>query len=65
MAGDLINRTACREFALRWTKEQRRGWEANQVARGFLDDLNTRVRLMIQGAIQRHPTKGKTIRYLQ
>ena len=64
MNNRLINDKHCKEFALRWTRDTRRGWGANRVSKQFLDDLDTKVRLLIQGAIKRHPSVGKTIRDL-
>jgi len=64
MSNGLINRQHCKQFALRWAQETRKGWTAERVSKQFLDDLDTRVRLLIQGAIRRHPSVGKTIRDL-
>lgn len=63
-SGGFINRAQCRKFALRWAKENRRGWDPNRVSKQFLDDLDTKVRLMIQGAIKRHRSVGTTIKDL-
>jgi len=60
----LINRTECRKFALRWAQEHRKGWTTNRVSKQFLDDLDAKVRIMIQTAIKRHPTVGQTIKDL-
>ena len=59
-----LNASYCKKFALRWAKENRTGWQPKQVSKQFLDDLNTKVRLLVQGAVNHHPTKGKTIKYL-
>ncbi len=61
---NLINRSQCKKFALKWAAEFRPGWEPMQVSGQFLDDLNTKVRLVIQSAITHHPSKGKTIKHL-
>ena len=61
-SGGFINRAQCRKFALRWAKENRRGWEPNRVSKQFLDDLDTKVRLTIQAAIKRHRSVGTTIK---
>lgn len=59
---DLINRTHCKEFALRIAQEMRQGWKPNRVSdKEFLDDLNTRVRNIITKSVMHHPTVGKTI----
>jgi len=62
--GSLINRTECRKFALRWAQEHRKGWTTNRVSKQFLDDLDAKVRIMIQSAIKRHPSVGQTIKDL-
>lgn len=64
MNGDLINKKHCKEFALRFAQENRTGWVPKRVSKQFLDDLNTYVRLRITGAVAKHPTIGKTVKYL-
>jgi len=61
---NLINRAQCKKFALRFAQDNRKGWVPKQVSRQFLDDLNTKVRLLIQGAVQHHCSTGKTIKHL-
>jgi len=60
----LINRQACKRFALRWAQEHRTGWLPSQVSKQFIDDLDAKVRVMIQGAVGKHRTVGRTIRDL-
>ena len=60
--GSLINKAQCKKFALRWAKECRTGWKPDRVSKQFIDDIEIKVRLMIQSAIKRHPTIGKTIK---
>jgi len=59
--GNLINRKSCKELALRWAQANRTGWLPNRVSKQFLDDLNSKVRLLIQGSVNKHRTVGKTI----
>jgi hypothetical protein len=59
----LINVSHCKDFALRWAQENRRGWQPERISKQFLDDVNTMVRINIQKAIMRHPTIGKTIKH--
>lgn len=63
MSEQLINRSHCKKFALRYAQETRTGWKPNRVGKSFLDDLDTSVRVAIQKAIQRHPSIGKTIKH--
>ena len=65
MSGNLINRKACKELALRYARDTRKGCSFERVSKQFLDDLETWVLNRITGAIARHPTTGKTIKYLQ
>ena len=64
MNGDLINKKHVKEMALRFAQENRTGWQPQRVSKQFLDDLNTKVRNLVTGAIMHHPTIGKTIKYL-
>lgn len=61
---DLINRAHCKDFALKWAQENRRGWQPTRISGKFLDDLNTKLRMTIQSAISHHPTVGRTIKDL-
>lgn len=61
MAGDLINRKACKEFAVRWAQERRPGWKPRRVSKRYLDDINTKIQLLIQKSINSHRSVGKTI----
>lgn len=58
---NLINRKQCKELALRYAMDNRKGWDAKRVSKTFLDDLEAKVRLLITGAVMRHRTVGKTI----
>jgi len=58
---NLINKAACKKFALRWAQEHRTGWLPTRVSQQFLDDLDSKVRLLVQGSVNRHRTVGKTI----
>ena len=61
MADSLINRKACKELALRWATDHRTGWLPTRVSKVFLDDLNSKVRLTVQKAVNNHRSMGKTI----
>lgn len=61
MANDLINRKACKEFAVRWGQERRPGWMPTRVSQKYLDDLNSKLRLLMQNSINKHRSVGKTI----
>lgn len=62
--GNLINRAACKNFTLRWAQANRTGWLPSQVSKQFLDDLDTKVRLLIQGAVNKHRSVGRTVKDL-
>jgi hypothetical protein len=61
---NLINRAACRGLALRWAQSNRRGWLPTRVSKQFLDDVESKVRLIVQKSVDRHRTVGKTIQDL-
>lgn len=61
MADSLLNRKACKEFTLRWARDKRLGWKPTRVSKQFLDDLNTKIEMTIQKAVNRHRSVGKTI----
>lgn len=62
MGESLLNRTACRDLALRWGRDKRLGWQPTRVSKQFIDDLEARVRLMITKAVDRHRSVGVTIK---
>ena len=64
MSNTLINQQNCKKLALQFAQENRKGWMPTRVSQQFLDDLNTKVRLLITGAVMHHPTRGKTVQYL-
>lgn len=61
MAGELINRKAVREFAVKWAQDNRQGWGPSRCSKKFLDDVNSHLMLSIQKSIKMHPSIGKTI----
>lgn len=62
--GHLINREQCKQYILARSKEMRPGWDCHRVSKKALDDLNTKIRLLLYSAIQRHPSVGKTFKYI-
>ncbi len=64
MSNNLINKRACRDFAIRWGQEHRLGWKPTRCSKQFLDDLEIKVRLVIQKAVNNHRTVGITIKDL-
>ena len=59
---NLINRKACKEYALEIAKDSRKGWHAERVSKEFLDAINYKVKRIIDSAVLKHPTVGKTIK---
>jgi len=57
----LINRTNCKKLALQYAKDTRTGWQPTRVSKAFLDDLETKVQLLITGAVSKHRSVGKTL----
>jgi hypothetical protein len=64
MSNGLINRKACKDTILRMCKEMRLGWTCTQVSKQALDDLETKVRMVIQRAVHSHPSVGKTFKHV-
>lgn len=56
----LICKDHVRECILRRTKEIRTEWKCTRVSEQVFDDLNHKVRTLIDDAIKRHPTRGQT-----
>lgn len=62
MSENLINKSACRELALRYAQDNRRGCSFERVSKQFLDDVETKVRMLIVKAVMSHRSVGKTIK---
>jgi len=60
----LLNKAHVREYVLKRQREIRPGWTFDNVASQVYDDLNEKVRLLIDGSLRRHPSKGKTFRQI-
>ena len=58
---NLINRAACKKFTLKWAQEHRLGCDFRCVSKQYLDDLDSKVRLLIQDSVNKHRSVGKTI----
>ena len=61
MAGELINRKACKEFAVRYAQDARKGWCPTRCSQRFLDDINSHLMLAIQKSVMMHRSVGKTV----
>lgn len=59
---DLINVAHVKTLILRRTAELRKGWTCTRVSRSALEDINTKLRLMIDRAIKSHPSVGQTFK---
>ena len=60
-SNNLINRSQCKQLALKYAADNRKGWGPTRVSAKFLDDLETKVRMLVTGAVSKHRTVGKTI----
>jgi len=63
--GDLINRKHCKDYILKRAPEMRAGWRCRRVSAKALDNLNTKVRLLLDGAIKSHRSVGVTFQDIQ
>ena len=61
-AQDMLNSRAVKEYILRTAKETRPGWDCTQVSAKALNLINAKVKMIVQGAVQRHSSSGKTFR---
>ena len=57
---NLINRTAVKELILRRREKLRPGWDCSRVSAKALNQIEACLRMIIDNAIQSHPTRGKT-----
>ena len=61
MAGELINRKACKAFVVRYARDNRRGWSPTRCSKQYLDDINSHLMLAIQKSVMIHRSVGKTV----
>ena len=57
----VLCKSECRKVALRYGKK-RLGWLPTRVSAEFLDDLETKVLMLIRKAVENHRSVGKTIK---
>ncbi|MHC4617226.1 MAG: hypothetical protein ACYTEQ_05675 [Planctomycetota bacterium] len=60
--GSLINRAHCRHHILEMAKVLRPGWHCRRVSGEALDEIDAKLRTMINGLIRSHPTVGVTFK---
>lgn len=58
----LINKKHVKDYILRRQKEMRPGWEFTQIAGSVYVELDAKIRLWIDRALQRHPSRTKTFK---
>ena len=56
----LINSKEVKSHILRRVKATRKGWTCSRVSAKALNVINAKLMIMIDKAVQCHPTKGKT-----
>ena len=59
----LLNKKATKSLILKRTKKLRQGWDCERVSLKVINQIEADLRIRIDKAIQRHPTKGKTFLY--
>jgi len=57
---DLINTSAVRAYILARAEETRPGWKLTRVSDKAINQINAKLRLSLQGYVQRHPSRGQT-----
>ena len=55
-----LNRKATKELILKRAEALRPGWDCKRVSAKALNQIEAHLRVLIDAAIQRHPTIGKT-----
>jgi len=63
--GKLICESHVKEYVKLKVKNLRPGWDCRFVSQNALDVIDAKLRNIVINAIKRHPTKGKTFRYVQ
>jgi len=57
----LLNKSEVRKLALR-CGAGRTGWLPNRVSKEFIEDVETKVRMLVMRAVKNHRSVGKTIK---
>lgn len=60
----LINKAAVRAYLVRRQPEIRPGWAFEYIASEVYDDVNARVRRILESSLKSHPSTGKTFRQI-
>lgn len=60
-----INKAQVRSFAFRIQPVVRPGWEFTQISEEVYEDLNQLVMKAVRESLKKHPTMGKTFRWIQ
>lgn len=58
----LLNRSAVKTYILLNVKAKRAGWDCQRVSKEYLDNLEARVRAMVNTDIHQHRSVGKTFK---
>ena len=59
---NLINRKQVKQYILQRAKDTRLGWDCRQVSKTAIDEINFKVKRIIDNAVHSHPTLGKTFK---
>ena len=62
---NLINRKHVKDYILKRAAQTRLGWPCNRVSKQALEDINIRLRILIDRAVHSHPTIGQTFKVVQ
>ena len=58
----LLNKAHVKKYILQRAKEMRPGWDCKQVSACVFDQLDRKIKSIVDGSIHRHPSIGKTFK---
>ena len=65
MADMLLNVSHVKSYIRRRQPEIRPGFQFERISRQAIEDIDTKVRLIIDASLKAHPTVGKTFTHIQ
>lgn len=60
---NLVNRTALKRLILDRRRVIKPAWSADRVSESSLDYIESRMRVLVDDALRRHPTIGVTVKF--
>lgn len=60
----LINKKAVKSYILAKNEQLRPGWKYTRISQEALEEINAKLKTIINRAIESHPSIGKTFKYI-